>query len=94
MYNYKIYVRVIEFTKLFFNLSLFISCIPPVSERFCFKTDRKKVPISITDHSCRPSCSEFSVIFLQNSHKYGLGSFRKLLIEGTSHQAQVPPAGN
>ena len=40
-------------------------------------TCRREVPGSILGRACRPSRSEFSVVFLRNSRKYGLGSLRK-----------------
>ena len=40
-------------------------------------TGRREVPGSMSGRACRPSRSEFSVVFLRNSRKYGLGSLRK-----------------
>ena len=47
------------------------------------KAGRQEVPGWIPGHACRPSRSEFSLVFLQNSPKYELGSLRKTLTEGT-----------
>ena len=48
------------------------------------KIGRREVPGSISDRACRPSRSEFTVVFLRNSRKYGLGSLRKTHHRGHS----------
>ena len=58
---------------------LFIKC--PTSGRVVsLKTGRREMIGSNPGRTCRPSRSEFSVVFFRNWRKYGLGSLRK-----TSH---------
>ena len=41
------------------------------------ETGRREVTGRNPDHACRPSCSEFSVVFFETIINYGLGSLRK-----------------
>ena len=55
------------------------------------ETNSRKVPGSIAGRACRPSRSKFSVVFLRNSHKYGIWSLRKApLPRALPIQAYVP----
>ena len=51
------------------------------------KTDRRDLPGLFLGRASRPSRSEFFVVFLLKSRKYGLGSLRKTPTEGN------PPIG-
>ena len=56
---------------------------PTVVEHFFAQSWQTVCTSSVPAHACRPNRSEFSVVFFRNSHKYGLGSLRKTLKEGT-----------
>ena len=64
----------------------------PVAERFCPRNWKTRGD-GFNSRS-RLSTKPFGVFrgFLQNLHKYGLGSLRKTPMEGTPPQAQVPHA--
>ena len=47
-------------------------------------TGRRKMPGSISGHACLFKCSEFSLLYLRNSSKYGLELLRKTLHAGHS----------
>ena len=51
---------------------------------YLFYGSRTKI---VLGSACRPSRQQFSVVFLRNSRKYGLGSLRKTPTEG------IPPTG-
>ena len=56
---------------------------PRPHQWLCSETGRRKVPGLFLGRASRPSRSEFFVVFLLKSRKYGLGSLRNL---PTSHQ--------
>ena len=61
---------------------------PPVAERFCTKkTGRREVPGPIPSHACRPSCSEFFVVFSEVHVNTGQGPLERSPMEG------IPPIG-
>ena len=70
--------------------------------RFFFLCCMREVSELIPGHACRQSRSEFSVVFLWNCHKYGLGCIRNTPPEGiplivpglTSGQLYLKPTIN
>ena len=44
---------------------------PPVAERFCARTGWRKVPGSILGGACRPSRTDFSVVFSKTGLNVG-----------------------
>ena len=59
-------------------ISFLILFVPPVVERFCPLNLLMGGAGSTSGLSCRSSHSEYSVVFLRNLRKYGLGSLRKI----------------
>ena len=57
------------------------------------KTGTREVPDPFLGRACRPSRSDFSVVFLRNSIQYGLRSFRKTTTESTPPIVSGPTSG-
>ena len=91
-----------------FNARIFLVVRKNISKRFfikpylddptssgviTLKSGRREVPGSIPGCACQPSRSEFAVVILRNSRKYGLGSFRKTPTEGTPPIDPGPTCG-
>ena len=74
-----------------FDSGLPIKYLLPVAEGFKKLVDERcQVQSLVAEilNICRPKCSEFSVVFLGNLHKYSPGSFRKTPYGG--HFTQRP----
>ena len=92
-YSYKIYVHVIEFTKLLFSLSVFISCAPSslwevlstklIDERYRIQSLVELIDLVVWN---------FPLFFPETLANTGWNTLERPPTEGTSQQAQVPTA--